>query len=80
MSISLAGPTKAQTECNPHFFVIKGMHAINPNTGKRYGKNTPGTCTWSEEAKIGGCGLERTFDSGEVQHKTEDFKVEKAPE
>ena len=30
--ISLTGPTKAQTECNPHFFVIKAIHDINPVT------------------------------------------------
>ena len=77
--ISLTGPTKAQTECNPHFFVIKAIHDINPVTGQRYGKNTPGTCTLSEEAQIGGCGLERMFDSSEAQAKKDDFSVEEHP-
>ena len=66
MSISLAGPTQAQTDCIHHWDIV-GMHDDNPTSGKHYGVNTPGTCR--------NCGTTRMFFSGTTDIRREDFKV-----
>jgi len=70
MSISLAGITQAQADCIHHWDIV-GTHDINPATGRRYGKNTPGTCRH--------CGLERMFDSSPAQHTKDTFTLETQP-
>lgn len=73
MSISLAGATQAQEDCNPHHWDIVGIHEINPDTGKVYGNRTKGTCRK--------CKLERMFSSAQIQHKKGDWTLsEKPPE
>ena len=66
MSISLAGPTQAQTDCIHHWDIV-GIHDYNPKSGKRYGNNTPGTCR--------NCGATRMFFSGVTDTQRGDFKV-----
>ena len=62
MSISLSGTPQPPPVCTdpPHEWEIVGMHDENPDTGKRNGRATLGTCRK--------CGQERMYDSGEVQH------------
>ena len=72
MSISLAGPTQAQTDCIHHWDIV-GVNDINPKTNQRYGNRTKGTCRK--------CKLERMFSSADVQHKKGDWTLsEKPPE
>lgn len=67
MSISLAGETQAQADCNPHYWDIVGVDDINPKTNLRYGNRTPGTCR--------NCKAVRMFSSAQITHTKGDFTV-----
>ena len=74
MSISLAGPSQAQTDCIHHWDIV-GSHDVIPKSitpenpeGRQYGGRTPGICR--------NCHQERMFSSSLAQFKKEDFTLE----